>query len=45
MSEEPDFATFESAPLEAYKTLFEKFLKAKAYSIGNSFPLFKRQIL
>ena len=29
MSDEPDFATFEKAPLEAYKTLFEKFLKAK----------------
>ena len=29
MSDEPDFATFKKAPLEAYKTLFEKFLKAK----------------
>ena len=29
MSEESDFATFKKAPLEAYKTLFEKFLKAK----------------
>ena len=29
MSDEPDFATFEKAPLEAYKTLFEKFLKAE----------------
>ena len=29
MSDEPDFSTFEKAPLEAYKTLFEKFLKAK----------------
>ena len=32
MSDEPDFATFESAPLEAYQTLFEKFLKAKGDS-------------
>ena len=32
MSDEPDFATCESAPLEAYKTLFEKFLKAKGDS-------------
>ena len=29
MSDEPDFATFQRAPPEAYKTLFEKFLKAK----------------
>ena len=29
MAEEPDYATFEKAPLEAYKILFEKFLKAK----------------
>ena len=29
MSDELDFATFEKALLEAYKTLFQKFLKAK----------------
>ena len=32
MSDESDFATFEKTPLEAYKTVFEKFLKAKGDS-------------
>lgn len=32
MLDEPDFAAFEKVPLEAYKTLFGKFLNWKGYN-------------